>query len=57
MKVLFDKHYSDFDDDEIMRVLTEMSTHMNGVFDSAREGMESVDRAVAWLGTKKGEIE
>lgn len=57
MKELFDKHYQTFDDDEIMRVLQELSEHMNGVFDSAKEGMEAVERAVGWVRGRDVKIE
>lgn len=52
MKATFNKHHQDFDDDEIMRVLNELNDNMNEVFDGAKGGMETIERAVAWLESK-----
>ena len=52
MRAVFNKHHQRFDDDEIMRVLVALSKHMNKVFDGAKDGMESIDQAVAWINSR-----
>lgn len=57
MRDLFDKHYELFDDDEVMRVLQELSKNMNTCFDGAHAGMDSIDRALAWLNSTGRDID
>ena len=53
MKSLFDTHYAHFDNDEMMLALQKLSSHMNKVYDSGKDGVGEVDRAVALLHTKE----
>ncbi|ETN41082.1 uncharacterized protein HMPREF1541_03017 [Cyphellophora europaea CBS 101466] len=49
MRQLFDKHGAMFDDGRIMAILQDLAENLNGCFDRAKDGMDNVERAIAWL--------
>lgn len=53
MKVLFDTHYQNFDNEEMMAALQKLSNHMNTVYDGGRDGVGEIDRAITLLRESK----
>lgn len=53
MKVLFDTHYKNFDNEEMMAALQKLSNHMNSVYDGGRDGVGEIDKAITLLRESK----